>query len=316
MGTHIFYLCPDVAEPAGGIKVIYQHVDMLCRNGLRASVVHVQENFRCRWFENDVPVRSINSLRPAPDDIIVIPAVWALKLMHFAPGIRKVIINQGAYLTFSGYPITSGTFDSPYHHPDVLAVIVVSEDSRRYLRHVFPGLRISCVRNYINPHIFRFSDAKAKRIAFLTRKRYKDIEQVVNILRYRGMLDGFELAPIDRKSEREVAGILQGSLLFLNFCFEEGWSLPAAEAMSCGCIVIGNHGYGAREIFRPEFSFPVAQGDIIQFARCVEDVIGIYRTNPADLRRMARMAADFIDQNYSRSQAERDLLGFWGTWVT
>lgn len=93
MGTNIFYLCPDVAEPAGGIKVIYQHVDTLRRNGLNACIVHIQEGFRCDWFENDVPIRTVNSLRLSPRDVIVVPAVWALKLINFAPGIKKVIIN-------------------------------------------------------------------------------------------------------------------------------------------------------------------------------------------------------------------------------
>jgi hypothetical protein len=316
MGTGIFYLCPDVAEPAGGIKVIYQHVELLCRHGLNAYVVHGQEGFRCRWFENDVPIRTATSLRLTPQDIVVVPAVWALKLMRFAAGIKKVIINQGAYLTFRGYPLEGGHFASPYTHPDVLAAIVVSEDSRRYLQYVFPNLKIKRIRNYINSEIFSFTETKARKIAFLTRKRYEDIEQVVNILRYRGVLDSFTLAPIHGKSEREVAATLRESLLFLNFCFEEGWSLPAAEAMSCGCIVIGNHGNGAREILRPEFSFPIEQGDILGFARCVEEVIRRYQRDPGALLGMARRGAEFINRNYSRAVAEKELLDFWHEWIS
>lgn len=307
----MYYFCLDIAEPAGGIKVIYQHVEMLCQNGLSASVVHIQEGFRCRWFENNAPVRAVNSLRPTPADIIVIPAVWALKLIHFAPGIRKVIINQGTYLTFRGYPIGKEPFDTPYNHPDVLAVMVVSEDNQRYLQHVFPDISVNRVRNYINPDIFSYTERKARQIAFLTRKRYEDIEQVINILRYRGVIDTFALAPIDKKPEREVAAILHGSLLFLNFCFEEGWALPAAEALSSGCVVIGNHGNGAREILLPEFSFPVEQGNIIQFARRAEDVINAFNNNPDALLEKARQGADFIRRNYSRSVAEKELMAFW-----
>lgn len=315
MESNIFYLCPDVAGPAGGIKVIYRHVEILCRNGWKACVVHTRDGFRCDWFENCAPIRTIHSLRPSARDIIVIPAVWALKLMYFAPGIRKVIINQGAYLTFRNYPIDNGSFASPYRHPDVQAVMVVSEDSRRYLEYAFPGLGIARVRNYIDPEIFAFSENKARKIAFLTRKRYKDVEQVINILRYRGVLDSFTLAPIENVSEREVAAILRDSLLFLNFCFEEGWSFPAAEAMSCGCVVIGNHGYGARDMLLPEFSFPVDQGDIIQFARCVEDAIAAHDRNPEILMSRARKGADFIRQNYSRAMAEKELMGFWESMI-
>lgn len=197
-------------------------------------------------------------------------------------------------------------------HPDVLATIVVSEDSRRYLQHVFPNIKIRRIRNYINPAIFSFTETKSRKIAFLTRKRHEDVEQVINILRYRGVLHSFTLAPIDMKSEREVAATLRESLLFLNFCFEEGWSLPAAEAMSCGCIVIGNHGNGAREIFRPGFSFPIDQGDIMGFACCAEEVINQYLKDPGILLAMARRGADFINRHYSRSIAEKELMDFWG----
>lgn len=311
MRNRIFYLCPDVAEPAGGIKVIYQHVEMLCHHDFSACVVHIQDGFRCKWFENDVPVRTVDSLQLTSDDVLVIPAVWALKLQHFAPGIRKVIINQGAYLTFRGYPIGNGPFKTPYYHPDVLAAMVVSEDNQRYLQYAFPDLKVRRVRNSIDQKIFSFGETKHEQIAFLTRKRYEDIEQVINILRYRGVLDSFALVPIDNKSERDVAAIFKDSLLYLNFCFEEGYCLPAAEAMSCGCVVIGNHGNGAKEILRPDFSSPVGQGDIIQFVRCVEDVIHQYHENPRILHEKARKGADFIQQNYSRSVAEKELTDFW-----
>jgi len=209
MGNNIYYLCPDVQQPAGGIKVIYQHVDMLRRNGLNAFVAHIAEGFRCAWFKNDVPIRAVNSLRFTPDDFLVIPAVWGLKLKDFAPGIRKILINQGAYLTFRGYPVTGGAFDTPYRNPDVRAVITVSEDNQRYIQYVFPHLKVCRVRNYIDSDVFAFTATKLKQIAFMTRKRYEDIEQVINILRYRGALDSFALAPIDGKSEHEVAAILR-----------------------------------------------------------------------------------------------------------
>ena len=100
-------------------------------------------------------------------------------------------------------------------------------------------------------------------------------------------------------------------LLFLNFCLEEGFSLPAAEAMSCGCIVIGNHGYGAREFMLPEFSFPIPQGDIIQFAQTVEHVVTDFDLNPAAYLDRAKDAAGFINQNYSLDITKKELLQFW-----
>ena len=92
---------------------------------------------------------------------------------------------------------------------------------------------------------------KKTHLALLMHKRYEDIEQVINILRYLGLLNYFSLKPIEKKSESEVAAKLRDSLLFLNFCFVKGGSMPAAEDMLSNCAVIVNHGNGAKELLRP-----------------------------------------------------------------
>jgi len=104
---------------------------------------------------------------------------------------------------------------------------------------------------------------------------------------------------------------MQDSLMFLSFGYPEGFSLPPAEAMSCGCIVAGYHGMGGREYFKPEFCFPVEMGDIIGFARTVSTVLRMYREEPETLTRMARMASDYIRQTYSLERERDDILQCW-----
>ena len=48
----------------------------------------------------------------------------------------------------------------------------------------------------------------------------------------------------------EVACALQDSLLFLSCGHPEGFGLPLAEAIACGCLVVGYHGLG-RPRLRP-----------------------------------------------------------------
>jgi hypothetical protein len=81
--------------------------------------------------------------------------------------------------------------------------------------------------------------------------------------------------------------------------------------MSCGCIVIGNHGNGGREFMRPEYCYPIPQGDIMGFARTVEDVITEYNRQPERLRRMARKGSEFIRAEYCQNVVERELREFW-----
>ena len=66
------------------------------------------------------------------------------------------------------------------------------------------------------------------------------------------------------RSEAAVADILRESQVFLSFGHPEGFGLPPAEALACGCLVIGYHGGGGREYFGPAGAYPAgtpAAGD-------------------------------------------------------
>lgn len=310
-GPAIYYFCPDSDHIVGSVKVIYRHVELLNSAGHSAFVVHKTEGFRCSGFHSDVPVKSGPHLNIEPDDIIVMPAIWSRQLDQLAPGVRKVIFNQGAYLTFHDYAIDKDDTRTPYLHPDLHSVMTVSDDSKAYLQYVFPDLKIVKIRNAIDPGLFSFTENKEKQISFMTRKNVADVKQVINMLKFRNALSEYELVPIENRTELEVAGIMADSLIYLSFCYGEGWSLPSAEAMASGCLVIGNHGNGARDIFLAEHSFPVAQGDIVGFARAIEDVLDRYATNPGPLKKMAQDASTFIRSHYAPEHMQADLLAFW-----
>ena len=53
------------------------------------------------------------------------------------------------------------------------------------------------------------------------------------------LLADFEIVPFINISQNEVIRILKDSLIFLSFGYPEGFGLPAAEAMACGCVTIG-----------------------------------------------------------------------------
>lgn len=108
----------------------------------------------------------------------------------------------------------------------------------------------------------------------MPRKVPRDVLQVINILKFRGALQDFDLEKIDNVNENMVTEILQRALFFLSFSDREGCSLPPLEAMSCGCVVIGG-----KEYFNEEFSCPIESTDVLTFAKTVERVIHAYRNN-------------------------------------
>jgi hypothetical protein len=321
----IFYRSPDPTQARGGVKVIYDHVDILNRNGFEAYVLHRRKGFRCAWFENETKLTHVGGITPGENDFLVFPEIHAAHYVNarrksssyrvfsrlFSSPAKKVIFNQSGYLTLQGYAVDRHDPRTIYNDPDVLAVMVVSEDSKSYLEYVFPGKRVCCVPNAINSEIFRCESHKKPTICFMPRKNPGDAEQIINILKLRGVLDGFEVVPIDGINENDVATILRKSLVFLSFVYAEGFGLPAAEAMACGCIVVGYRGGGGQEFFDPAFSYPIETGNILEFARTVEGVIKLYRNDPAIMKQKGERASRYIAEHYTRQRQEDVLVGFW-----
>jgi glycosyltransferase involved in cell wall biosynthesis len=332
----VFYRCPDKDYPVGGIRVIYRHVDILNRSGFDAAVLHHYHPFRCTWFENDtrvahevrypdlsLPVRAAKravgrpaSTDPVPalelgaGDMLVLPEVMPA-VPESEADVPKVIFDQNAYLTLAPYVLDADPAQLVYTRPEVRGAIVVSEDNRRYLETLFPGLRVQRVHYGIDPELFAFTQGKKRQIAYMPRKNPLDVQQVVLRLRLAGRLEGWELAEISGRSERETAAILRESAVFLSFGHPEGFGLPAAEAMAAGCVVVGYHGYGGREFLTEEYGFPVAVGDVMAFADTVARVLEELEHEPEALARRVESASRFIREHYSPEREERDLVAIW-----
>jgi hypothetical protein len=307
----IYVFCPDDNNPWGGIRKLYRHVDVLHGHGWPAAILHKQPGFRCTWFANQTPVAYAGHAAVGASDFVVVPEVYGPNIKAMFPGVRKVVFNQNCYLTFSGFPPNLPEGDMPYAHSDVLAAFVVSQDSQEYLRYAFPQLQVYRLRYSIDPELFHANTPKQQQIAFMPRKQGEDVIQVLNILRARRALAGFTLMPIHQKTEAEAAAQLRAARIFLSFGHPEGFGLPPAEAMACGCITIGYHGGGGREFFLKDLSFPIEVGDILGYARTVEDVIRRCREDPEGLATLTQRAAAFIREHYSSTNEVNDILSVW-----
>lgn len=350
----LYYLCPDYRAHAGGVRVIYRHVDLLRRNGYEAFVVHERRGFRDPWFKSETPVlawsrqrhvvhnalpsRSIRSVRRSlsrapsevrplhlngppcfeiePTDVVVIPEVFGPSLAEIAPGVPKVIFAQNAYAAFFGYPADPRSVVPAYRHPEIVATLAISDDTRRVIEYSFPGIKTYRVRHSLDPAHFRFEQNKVNQIAYMPRKGAGDGRQVLTMLASRGSIDGYRIQPIENLDEAGVGACLRESLIFLSLGQHEGLPLPPVEAMACGAIVAGYDGFGGREYFLPEFSFPVPAGNLLEFAETVERILALRKERPEELRDRARQAAAFVSENYSPAREEEELLAVWDQILT
>lgn len=334
----IYFICPDFSTPVGGIKILYNHVDILNQNGFNACIVHSNPGFRVKWFANNTMITHLRAVRFKETDIVVIPeymagymynyrqiSPWKKRIkMRFSKNrlkyylsdiammpICKVIYNQNSYKTFETYSGDSSLWRFPYQEPDVLRTVVVSEDNAAYLRHVFPQHPIERVHLSFNKELFNYTSAKKKQVCFMPRKNSDDVRQVIGIMKAKGWMNTYNFVSIDGYPEEKVAEILKESLIFMSFGYPEGSPLPPCEAMICGCVVVGYHGWGGREYFKPEFCYPVEAGDIIGFVKQMEFVLETDQKHPETILEQGRKASDFISEYFHSSLEKEDVLRIW-----
>ena len=340
MKNRLFFLCPDNDVPSGGVKQIYRQVDLLNENGFNAYVIHNRKNYRASWFKNETKIlrnrflfKTIKYIRKQnqshfrkqynsyilkylkeisfelnDSDYVIFPEIYAHFISEINIVCKKVIFNQNCYYTFLNKN-DNYSFENNYSSKSVEAVIVVSRNSEEYLNLAFQNIRIYRTRLGIDSDIFNFSNNKKRQIAYMPRKLKDDVDQVINIINLRGKLSDWSFVEIDGKSEEAVAKILKESALFLSFNHKEGFGLPPAEAMACGCVVIGYRGEGGKEYFNENFCFPIKDGDIIEFIKKIEFVTSNHSFQ--NLLEIGQKASDFILSNYNSDIEKNDVISIW-----
>ncbi|MDX2195082.1 MAG: glycosyltransferase [Cytophagales bacterium] len=329
----IYYFAPDYNGPAGGIKVIYRHVDILNTHGINSCVLHGKRNFRCTWFENTTMVQCVHDVQIKADDVVIMPEIFyhlladlrinihekiknliGHKTDYFAAKIlwkstaKKVIFNQNAYHTFLDFD-DNYLFKTDYIQ-HINSIITISENSKKYLEYSF-GNSIKIYRVFwsLNRAKYSYNEAgKQHIISYMPRKNTPHSSQLMRILQQRNKLPEYTFVPIHNMSETEVINVLQKSSIFLSFGYPEGLPLPPAEAMACGCIVIGYHGGGGEEYFHPDFCYHIPYGDILAFVQCVEDVAKDMLYNTAKYHSMRQHASRYILDTYSPENEINTLL--------
>ena len=319
--SHIYILSPDNNKASGGIKILYRHADVLNVNGFSASILHQSPGFRCTWFRNSTRIDYLSNTKVEENDFLVIPEIFGPRMKDIStlPQVsdkaKLVIFNQNCRYTFLGQnfdSVLAKGFSMPYSNQGrYIATMVVSQDSADYIRSIFPEQKVYRIHNAINVNTFKYQKSESPQICFMPRKHSEDALQVLGILNIRGALDNINVVAIDNMNEEQVAETMKRSMFFLSFGYPEGCPLPPAEAMACGCLVIGYDGFGGREYFKPEFSWPIPVGDITGFADCVEKQLALAQSNPEVIQRKSHAASDYVRNVYSSKQEENDILACW-----
>lgn len=310
--ARVYYLCPDSNAPSGGIRTIYQHVDLLNSIGIEAAVVHHRRGFACTWFKHQTKTMAASEVSLTSMDTLVFPELYVPYLKEIPVGPQLIVFNQGTYVNFSGRQSVS-SWRYCVNNREFKAIIVVSVDNEEYIRYAFPGVRAGRIRNSVDSRVFYpAADLPLRRIAVMPRLRGKDLcAQVLGLLALRNALNEWEVVNIDKCSQEETAEILRSAAIFLSFSEREGFGLPPAEAMACGCYIVGFTGLGGREFFYPGLCSPVEEGNVLALAKAAEEAMRNFDSEPSSIRELALKASSLVRDEYSFEKQLCELRNFF-----
>jgi hypothetical protein len=313
----LFVCYPDTDAPIGGVKQIYRQVELLHQAGRPAWVLHRQPGFRASWFDSTAPVLDLEAYQAmgpsAERDLIVLPETWLTSMPGYLAGIPKVIFNQNGFYSFG----LDGQCDPAtlelYQHRDLVGVVCVSHDSRDLLVQGcgIASERCHVVLNGIDPHLFHMPSVKTRRIVFLGRKQADHARKVALMARTRPGLQRYAFRELPRMAHAEVARELREALVFLSCGHPEGFGLPLAEALACGCMVVGYHGLGGRDFALPWME-AVEFGDLLGFLKTLERCLERFEQAPQEVLLKRQQAAQAIQQRYSPEAELEACLAVWG----
>lgn len=141
-----------------------------------------------RFAQNDIEIDDT--------DIIVIPEAYGPQINEVFPSHSKVIYNQGCYLSLGGFPLRISIDETPYLQKNTLATLVNSDDAVNYLKLAFKDTPVFKIHHFIDTKIFK-PITKKKQIAYMSRKNFDDIKQVIQINALRKNLDNWQIIDLN-----------------------------------------------------------------------------------------------------------------------
>jgi glycosyltransferase involved in cell wall biosynthesis len=302
----ILYECLDIAFPAGGVRRLYRHVELLRAHGFEAAVLHHTPGFRVQWFDTTAPVLYWTpDFVFRPDDILVIPEghVDVMKRTIGAPFERAVIaLNWGRIYQVLGV-------GEDWRDFGISRVIAGSQYERTFIAGSM-GLDATVLASGIDHELFKPVEEPKCQIAYMPRKNAAMYRLIAGVFRsrFRHLAD-VPFVSINNVSHKESARILAESAVFLTQSFPEGLSRKGLEAMACGSIVVGFAGGGSLEYMHHLRNCYLApDADVLT---CAEYLGAAVEQVKAGTHGGLRHQAIETAHSYSLARAEATVVAYW-----
>jgi glycosyltransferase involved in cell wall biosynthesis len=253
MRTVIFI--PPLKKVSGGLVALQELACLLARLGFDVAVASTaQPGAVLDGVDICVPRLSWNKPFLGPHDIWLVPEGWPNAIAPGAgAGAQTLVYVQNWLFMMTALPEGVRWSRLPVRY------LAVSRPVRWFCEDAL-GLTVDAVLPpSIHPDFFvqdtrRDTRDKHVRIAYMPRKNRALADQIRAValacLETGGYGARVEFVSIHDRPRGEVARMLASCHIFMSTGFPEGFGLPPAEAMACGCVPVGFGGLGGFEYMR------------------------------------------------------------------
>ncbi len=301
----IVYLSWPAGEISGGIKVAFQHAQLLAEAGFDAAVATI-DAVRPAWFESGGDLIRLDDVRS--DDVLVFPENSADLLERYSASTQpKVMFCQNPYYVYQGLSRRRS-----YEEYGIGHVMCPSLTVMDFCRRRLPGLKAGYTPFYIDEGLFRCPPRKKLQIACIPRKRPLEMQVVRDLFLFEyPQYAQLPWVVIENASEGLVARTMGESAVFLSLPRYEAHGMTTLEAMACGCVVAGFVGiFGGSDSATARNGFWSPEDDALGCVQQLARAVQVASEQGAARRAMVEggMATAAI---WRRQEAARQVPLYW-----
>lgn len=255
-------------RPIGGLTVIFQTVLLARQLTERALVIAPPD--ATYYFDHQLTADAFaEPSRIQPGDVVIFPETDLRPVAAMPAGVRRWIYCQNHHYIFN----QRATMPD-WTQLDIECVLCSSKTILGFVKEAYPAIPAWLLPCHID-HSRLAPAPKTLQIAFMPRKRQREAQFLRGALeRLYPRFADVGWIEIDKLPFADVAEILRHSKLFLALGRLEGLGLPALEAMTAGCLVVGFPGGGGAEYATPVNGLWCSDDDlpgaVWQLARALE----------------------------------------------
>lgn len=309
-GPAIYFLCPDLDIPSGGINRLYRLAQVTASGGYGACVLHEKQGFVNRWSPVQPPIKYWGKgMRFKPGDVVVIPESEPAAMRQLPGELRKVVLALDWSYIFENLPRDQRWVDFGICH--VLTCSGVIQDFIEWSMHL-PVTRIEVP---VDRNRFSYDPRQKKRRVVYMAHRNDQGEWIEKIFRQLPRpVPQWKWRGVRGLGMDQYAAVMRQAQIFVATGLREGVPGPILEAMASGTVVVGYGGVGGNEYIMDQGvrqnAFRVENGDYFALGRVLEQVLPMVE-NEAPLVASIRQNGLETVRPLTFEAERTSLLQFW-----